>query len=79
MKPPRITLYSSRQCPACRQARDFLRQRGVDFQEFDVRSNLRAQKTLARWGTRSMPVILIGDMRIDGFDRRKLEQALARH
>jgi glutaredoxin len=79
MKPPRITLYSSRQCPACRQARDFLRRRGLDFQEFDVRSNLRAQKTLARWGTRGVPVILVGDTRIEGFDRRKLEQALAPH
>jgi glutaredoxin len=51
----------------------------LDFQEFDVRSNLRAQKALARWGTRSVPVILIGDTRIEGFDRRKLEQALAPH
>jgi glutaredoxin len=79
MKPPRITLYSSRQCPACRQARDYLRQRGLDFQEFDIRSNLRAQKALARLGVRSVPVILVGDTRIDGFDRRKLQQALAVH
>jgi len=76
MKPPRITLYSARHCTACRQARDYLRQRGLDFREVDVRSNLRAQKALARLGTRSVPVIVVGDTRIDGFDRNRLEQAL---
>ena len=76
MAGPRITLYYSRQCQACRQARNYLKARGLTFQEFDVSKNLRAQKTLARLGTRSVPVILVGDTRIDGFDRKRLEQVL---
>ena len=76
MAPLRVTLFSTRRCPACRQARDFLRQRGIQFVELDVKTNLRAQKTLDKLGARSVPVIMIGDTRIDGFDRRKIEQAL---
>ena len=78
MAAPRITLYSSRQCPACRQARDYLRQRGLQFQELDVSKNLRAQKALARLGSRSVPVILIGDTRVDGFDRKRLDRVLGK-
>lgn len=78
MSAPRITLYSIRQCPACRQARVYLTQRGLAFQELDVSTSLRAQKALARLGTRSVPVILIGDARVEGFDRRRLESLLGK-
>lgn len=61
----------------CRQTREYLQKRGVAFQELDVGRSLRAQKTLARLGARSVPVIVIGETRIDGFDRRRIDAALA--
>jgi glutaredoxin-like YruB-family protein len=74
---PRITLYSSRNCPHCRQAREYLQRRGLKFQEFDVQASARARKQLERLGARGVPVILIGGQRIDGFDRRRIDAALA--
>jgi glutaredoxin len=76
MKPPRVTLYTSRQCSACRQARAYLEQLGIPFQELDVRTSQRAQKSLARLGTRSLPVILVGDRAVQGFDRKRLDTLL---
>lgn len=76
MKPPRVTLYTNRQCPACRQVRRYLEQRGIAFQELDINANLRAQKALARLGTRSVPVILVGETAIQGFDRKRLDAVL---
>ena len=73
---PRITLYGTRQCPACRQARSYLQQRKLAFQELDVSINLRAQKALARLGAKGVPVIMIGDDRVDGFDRKRLDRLL---
>lgn len=78
MRTPRITLYSTRQCPHCRQARQYLQQRGLPFQELDVQSNARAQKALQRLGARAVPVILIGDARVDGFDRARLDRLLVK-
>ena len=75
---PRITLYGTRQCPACRQARSYLQQHQLAFQELDVSTNLRAQKALARLGAKSVPVIMIGDARVDGFDRKQLDRLLAK-
>ena len=76
MHTPRITLYSARNCPHCRRARQYLEGKGLRFQELDVERNPRAQKAFARLGARGVPVILIGGTRIDGFDRRRLDQAL---
>jgi glutaredoxin len=76
MSAPRITLYSTAGCPHCRQARQYLERKGLRFQEFDVARNPRAQKAFARLGARGVPVILIGEARIDGFDRRRIDAAL---
>lgn len=78
MTAPRITLYSTRNCPHCRQAKQYLQQKGVRFQELDVEKNARAQKAFARLGARGVPVIMIGETRIDGFDRRRLDSELKR-
>lgn len=76
MKAPRITLYTTRNCPHCRRAKQYLKQKGLRFQELDVEQNVRAQKMLARLGTRSVPVIMIGDIRIDGFRQELIDSAL---
>jgi glutaredoxin-like YruB-family protein len=78
MKAPRITLYSTRDCPHCRRAKLYLQQKGVRFQELDVQQNTRAQKLFARLGARGVPVIMIGDTRIDGFDRERIDATLKR-
>ena len=78
MKTIRITLYSTHNCPYCRQARQFLQQKGVRFQELNIQQNIRAQRTLAKMGARAVPVIMVGDARVDGFDKQRLERLLER-
>jgi glutaredoxin len=73
MAQPRITLYSTRRCPHCARVRRYLQNKGLRFQEFDVQSNPRGQKAFARLGARGVPVVMIGDVRVDGFDRRRLD------
>lgn len=78
MGAPRITLFSTRRCPHCRQLKQYLQRQGLRFQELDVERDPRAQKRFARLGARGVPVVLIGDTRIDGFDRGRLDAALQR-
>ena len=75
-KPPRVTLYSAPGCPHCRQAAEFLRKHGVAFQELNVRASPKALKQLERLGARGVPVILVGEKRLDGFKGPKLKQIL---
>ena len=78
MKQPRITLYSAPGCAHCRQARKYPQEQGLRFQEFDVQRNARAGKELQRMGARGVPVIMVGEQRIDGFQPRLIASALRR-
>ena len=73
----KVTLYSTRQCPNCRQAKAFLQKHKVRFMEFDVERNQRAFKEFHRLGARGVPVIMVGKTRVDGFNAKKLQQVLA--
>lgn len=72
----KVTLYTTRQCAHCRQAKAFLQKHKVRFMEFDIERNQRAFKEFQRLGGRGVPVIKIGSTRVDGFNPKKLEQAL---
>jgi glutaredoxin-like YruB-family protein len=76
IRQPRITLYSAGNCPHCRHAKQYLQRKGLLFRELDVQRDARARKAYARLGSRGVPVILIGETRIDGFDPKRLDAAL---
>ena len=75
----KVTLYSTRQCPNCRQAKAFLQKKKVRFMEFDIERNQRAFREFQRLGSRGVPVIMIGSTKVDGFNVKKLEQVLKKH
>lgn len=60
-------------------AKEFLSQRGVPFVEKDVsRDPIAAQEMVRRSGQRGVPVIVVDDRVIVGFNRPLLEEALGR-
>lgn len=75
----KVTLYTTRQCAHCRQAKAFLQKKKIRFVEFDIERNQRAFKEFQRLGARGVPVIMVGSSRIDGFNPNKLEQALKKY
>jgi glutaredoxin len=71
MPAKRIVLYSSAQCPHCKRAKAFLQREGIPFREMDIGRNARARKALERLGARGVPVLLIGEARLNGFDEQR--------
>ena len=60
-------------------AKEFLSQRNVPYREVDVsRDRQAAYEMVRRTGQRGVPVIAVDDEYIVGFDRPRLERALAR-
>ncbi|MES9905931.1 MAG: glutaredoxin domain-containing protein [Sedimenticola sp.] len=78
MKAERITLYSTRQCPHCRQVKAYFKQHKIPFAEFDIERNRRAFTDFQRIGGRGVPIITIGTHIINGFNPKPLTQALRR-
>jgi len=74
---PDVILYSGSHCRACERVKDFLTKRGVAFSVRDVDEDLDAYKELVGRGWLSVPVTLVGDRAIRGFDPVALGDALA--
>ena len=73
-----VVIYTTPTCPYCRQAKEYLRQKGMPFVEKDVTSNpAYVQEMIQVSGQRGVPVLIINGQVIVGFNRPLIEQALA--
>jgi glutaredoxin len=60
----------------CQQTKEFLREKGVAFQEHDVSSEAAAYAKLDELGIYTTPITLIDGEPVVGFDRPKLDRLL---
>jgi glutaredoxin 3 len=69
MSAPEVTIYSTAICPYCVAAKNFLKSRGVGWNEvrIDIDPAERA-RMIARARRTSVPQIFIGDTHVGGYD-----------
>ena len=60
----------------CDQAKEYLSQKGIKFEERDVARDSGALADLKKLGYMTTPVIVIDGSVIVGFDAEKIDQAL---
>lgn len=73
-----VTIYTTRSCPFCKMAKEYFDSKNVQYAEIDVSDDPQKQeeaKNLA--GMMAVPVIKIGEKVILGFDKAKIDEALA--
>lgn len=74
---PNVKVYSTPTCPFCHMAKDFLKSKGVEFEDLDVSSDRKAaQEMIQKSGQMGVPVIEINGKIIVGFDRNAIEREL---
>ncbi len=74
-----VKVYSTPTCGYCRQAKNFLKERGVPFTEYDVsRDQAAAREMVQLTGQMGVPVIDVDGQAVIGFDRPRLESLLAK-
>lgn len=72
-----VTIYSTPSCHFCHMAKDFFKANNVAFTEYDVASNLEKRKEMMeKSGQMGVPVIIIGDELIVGFDKPEIARML---
>jgi glutaredoxin-like YruB-family protein len=80
MKDPKtpVIVYSAAWCAYCHMAMEYLKSKGVEYQSIDVdKDPSAAQKIFDKTGQAGVPVVEIGDETILGFDRMRIDSALA--
>lgn len=72
-----VVIYSTPTCHFCQMTKEFFKENGVTYREYNVASDLeKRQEMVEKSGGMAVPVITIDDEVIIGFDKEKLEKAL---
>lgn len=72
-----VVVYSTPTCGPCKAAKAFLASKGVAFQEVNVAEDLEGREALIRQtGQLAVPVIVVGDEVVLGFNRPRLAEVL---
>jgi len=72
----KITIYTSDTCGYCHLAKDYLKEKGVAFEEKNVSRDATARKELMSKGFMGVPIINVDDEVIQGFDKNRLDELL---
>ncbi|MRI84116.1 MAG: NrdH-redoxin [Nitratiruptor sp.] len=72
----RVVLFTSPGCVWCTRAKQFFRKHGIKFKEIDISKDQKAAQDCMRHGCRGVPVVLVGNRWICGFDQAKIEKEL---
>jgi glutaredoxin 3 len=75
----KITVYSTPSCPYCHLVKDYLNEKGVEFEEKDVSvDRVAAREMIEKSGQMGVPQIEINDKIIVGFNRDAIDEELSK-
>jgi glutaredoxin 3 len=74
---PKVIVFSTPTCSFCVQAKRYFKENNIRFTDVDVsKDQSAARDMMRRTGQMGVPVILINNKAIVGFDRNKINQML---
>lgn len=72
-----VEIYSTPTCPFCVMAKDYFNQQGVEYVDYNVAEDQeKASEMVQKSGQMGVPVIVIDDNIIIGFDKPRIEEIL---
>jgi len=72
----KVVMYTTSHCPACKAAKQYLAQKGVPYEEIDVEASREGAEAFRKLGGRGVPLILVGDKKMEGFSPQALDTLL---
>lgn len=76
--PDRVLLYSTSWCGFCTKARQYFQANGIAYEEYDVERSAKGKRDYAKLGGGGVPVILVGEQRLNGFSADAFERVYRR-
>jgi glutaredoxin len=64
---PAVVMYSASWCGVCKKARRYFAERGIKYTEYDIENSAKAKTEFKKLGAKGVPVILVGNRRMNGF------------
>lgn len=73
-KQDKVIMYSTEWCGVCKKARNYFKQNSIPFVEYDVEKSTKGKRDYKRLNAKGVPVILVGDRRMNGFSVSSFRQ-----
>jgi glutaredoxin len=64
---PEVVMYSTSSCGYCKKAREYFNKNNIPYTDYNIQKNARAKSEYVKMGARGVPVILVGNKRLNGF------------
>ena len=72
-----VKVYSTPTCPYCNMAKDFFKEKNIEFWEYNVSKDIEARNEMLEIsGQMGVPVIIIDEEVIVGFNKEAIKKAL---
>lgn len=71
-----VVMYSTKWCPYCHRAREYFKRHSIDYIEYDIEASAENLAKFHALGGRGLPLILLGDRRLDGFSPSSFDDLL---
>lgn len=76
-KPRNIVMYTKPNCGYCARAKAFLSKNGIAYTDYDITTDKKAHERFRKLKGTGVPLIFVGDKRIQGFNEGLLRRLLA--
>ncbi len=72
-----VTIYTTPTCHFCQMSKEFFKENNISYSEINVAADAeKRQEMIQKSGQMGVPVILVGDDLVVGFDKRRLSELL---
>lgn len=72
-----VTMFSTSWCPHCKRAKAYFAQKGLGYREVDIEASDAGRREFEQYGGRGVPLIIVGERRMRGFDSAAMDRLLA--
>lgn len=73
-----VIVYSTQTCPYCVIAKNYLKEKGIEFEDINVNADeKKAKEMIEKSGQMGVPVLDINGKIIIGFDKKAIDKALS--
>lgn len=70
----KVIMYSTSWCGYCKKAKQYFNKNNIQFTEYDIEKNARANRQYKRLNGKGVPLILVGKKRMDGFSASEFKR-----
>jgi len=68
-----VVMYGTDWCGVCKRAKRYFREKNIPFRQYDVEKSAKGRQDYRRLKGRGVPIILVGNQRINGFSKDRFE------